>query len=404
MVVRTLGVLTVNKLFALFFGPVGITFLSHFQNVLRIMTLLQTDGIFKGVIRFISGDNISDVERRKYTSAGYLMSMLVVGVLFIALILSPSTYFKEFYPEGKRIYFLIIVLISVLVINTNQFFLAIIQSYRRFNVFAKVGIANVVIITISVVIGIQSGILYEALWAVGIGHVFVLIVTIIIVKRQTFQHIYLIVNKSLPFKELYGFVIMALSTFLCGALADFVVRLYAIDLFGALETGYWQALVKLSDNLKMVFVSTIGVVFYPTVSAYIANNQKSELKKFIWKFYQLNTLGLIVLFVVIYLFKSFIITLLFSDSFVPATEYMVWQLPGDFFSMLSIPLMYLFYSQKRVKAFVLIEVAGLLVYMLFIFVLVPIFQMKGLILANMVKAILVFLAVFFLQSKIFKKD
>jgi len=59
VLVRGISALTINKVFAVQFGAAGIALLSHFQNLTTIFSTIPNDGINRGLIRYLSPENIS---------------------------------------------------------------------------------------------------------------------------------------------------------------------------------------------------------------------------------------------------------------------------------------------------------------------------------------------------------
>ena len=83
VLVRGISALSINKIFAVQFGPSGIALLSHFQNLTTIITTIPNDGVNRGLIRFLSPEDNSIESKKKYFSAGWcrLYSFLVFEVL-----------------------------------------------------------------------------------------------------------------------------------------------------------------------------------------------------------------------------------------------------------------------------------------------------------------------------------
>ena len=82
---------------------------------------------------------------------------------------------------------------------------------------------------------------------------------------------------------------------------------------------------------------------------------KSDFKKEIFGFYKtvmpIFGIGLIVLYVL----KSFIVPLIFSDDFMPVENLFLWQLLGDFVKVLTLVISYQFLAKKMFMHFIMLE-------------------------------------------------
>src|SRR5690606_6889300 len=123
------------------------------------------------------------------------------------------------------------------------------------------------------------------------------------------------------------------------------VRQYALDQFGFHLTGLWQSVVKISDSYMSLFISTVGVVFYPQVSALVFDTDqlRKYIKDVLYIVIPVTAGGLIL----IYIFREPVLHILFSKEFTPAHHLIRFQLVGDFFGVISYLLIYIVSAQAR---------------------------------------------------------
>ncbi|HEX8014713.1 MAG TPA: O-antigen translocase, partial [Flavobacterium sp.] len=76
------------------------------------------------------------------------------------------------------------------------------------------------------------------------------------------------------------------------------------------------------------------------------------------------------------------IKLLFTDKFLPVATLFFWQLLGDFLKAASLILGFQFFAKKMTKAFIVSEIASLIILYLFSNYLVTPFGIQGVVIAQ----------------------
>ena len=84
-----------------------------------------------------------------------------------------------------------------------------------------------------------------------------------------------------------------------------------------------------------------------------------------------------VIMVVIYLSRDFIIQILFTKAFLPVSKLFFWQLIGDVFKAASVILGYQFYAKKLTKAFIIFELVSLSILYFSSIYFISIFNIEG---------------------------
>jgi O-antigen/teichoic acid export membrane protein len=169
------------------------------------------------------------------------------------------------------------------------------------------------------------------------------------------------------FKNLGEFVLMAASVLVFSKLLDFLIRDHAIQTFGFHQTGLWQSVVRLSDGYMMIFINTVGVVYYPQIASLIFDVEqlRSYLQGVIKVVAPVSAIGLLFVFFL----RDPILTILYSKEFTSAGILMPFQLIGDFFCILSYLLTYIISAQARTRIFIALQAGSAMIYVLFIILL-----------------------------------
>ncbi|MGB5927337.1 MAG: hypothetical protein WBH03_04145 [Cyclobacteriaceae bacterium] len=401
---RAVGFLLVNKMFALTMGPTGITLLSHFQNLIGLVTQIPNDGINRGVIRYLAGGTAGNdgTLTRRYTSS-ILWTALLMNGLVLLLSFFAFTAFSEFFlddftagfSDAGFIAWLFVLLILLLV---NLLLQAILLSYQRLRSYAILNSLVSLATVVAVAIGVQQGNRETALLSFAAGQASGVVFTAGYLVWKKLLPITRPVFSSIRFKKLSEFLLMAIVAMVFGRLLDFLVREYSIQTFGLDSTGLWQSVVRLSDTYLVFFSAVIGSVYYPHISSMIFHIE--GLKKFVRRILLSIAILTPFLLIIIYSYREFWLELLFTPYFSKAGFMVDFQLMGDYFYMLSFPLTYLLIAQTRTRTFIFLEVFAAVIYLGVIWYLIPRFGIEAIPAAHLYKSMAVFVLALLLNRRL----
>jgi len=161
-------------------------------------------------------------------------------------------------------------------------------------------------------------------------------------------------------KRLASFFSMTLFSGIMIPLIYLLIRNFIINNVGLNEAGYWEGTRKIS-NYYMLFIYTLfDMYLLPVLSE---DNKNIKFKAIILNFYKHILPLVLVGFIVIYVFKVFIIKLIFTVDFLNMKDLFGWQLIGDFFKIVSFTIAYQFMAKKMIRMYLICE----LLYMIFIY-------------------------------------
>jgi PST family polysaccharide transporter len=342
--------IALSKLIAMQFGPSGITLLAHFQNLTALYTSLPNDGINNGLVRYLAAEKGETERTRNILKAGLFLNLAVFLAVTFFLFLTPGIYFGPFFQGldlREQLYWILLFLPGMLLLLLFLFVLTKKLAYQQLRWYV-----------LAQTIAAAATIAFVA-WASATQTLAVTLLAYL--ASLSFPVWFLLPRfwKALPLlkfsispelKEslrlLGKFVLMALSVLICTKLVDFGVRSFMMQNYSVLQTGLWQGAVKLADSYTMVFLAVVGMVYYPRLSARMA--EPATLGKFLKPaFWGLSGLVLLGLFLV-YLLGDWLLLLLFRQEFVAARPLLPAQLAGDFFKLSSWLLAYLVMAQEKV--------------------------------------------------------
>lgn len=403
-VARTGSALVVNKLFALYYGPNGITLLAHFQNLVALLTTLPNTGVNVGLIKHLAHSEPSSDAYRTYFWAGFWFNFGTFLGALLALLLFPDFFLERFgngtlSPEGINLWLGLGIFVLLLL---QLFWLAVLLARQALRPY----------VCLSLLTSFCSILL--TWWAVGQVDLFSALLIFLVGQAVSgvvggwvlyLKNLIPAIKLKVPVsavKDLGKFLIMALSTLIGEKLVEFVVREIAIQRFSLYETGLWQAVVKISDSYSMVYVSILGMVYYPKIAALLP--QPAALREYVRSILLLLVPLVGVGLLVVGFLREFFILVLFQEEFLPAQDLMDYQLLGDFLKMAAFLFTYLMTVQARVKLFVVTELASGVLYVGLVAWLMPKLGLEGLPMAHAIRyALYLLLFLFLYRSYLFSK-
>jgi len=354
--IRLVTLFGLNKILAIYVGPVGYAAVGQFQNVIQLIASLSSGILYTGVTKY-TAEYIGDEKKQHAvwktaavsTLLGVFISSIFVLVLRVELagwLLKNEDYSDVFaWFSG-----------GLLFCSLNGLLLAIINGKKDIRLFV---LANICSSLLSLIFTSALTIIYGlhgALIALAIYQSLAFFVTLwLVMKRDWFSLSYCIGFAEVEILNgLSRFALMAITSAVCVPVTLIVIRSNVVEALGIDSAGYWEAMSRLSSGYLMLITTTLSVYFLPRFSEL---TEISELKKELLKGYILILpVALIFSFLIFYLRES-IISILFSSSFMKMEVMFSWQVFGDFFKIGSWLIAYLIMSKSFVKLYIISEIA-----------------------------------------------
>lgn len=395
---RAVTALVLNKVVALFYGPMGITLLANLQNLLSIVVQIPNDGVNRGTINIFQ---FAAPEEKYVILKKVLLYNFLLTIITTSLILIAHEYFWEkFYPVTAGISLPLVFTLTIFFIVGFYTLISVFQADRRYFRYA-------VITAISSFLLLSTGAItafffelkhFLSIYLIGQALAFVVVFLFFTKDYSYLKKIKLSKSQLDISKPILQFIIMAVSVWLFSFILDFIVRNYAISTFGYEATGQWQAVVKLSDQLKSVFIATAGAVFFTEISARISDSL--SLKKYISKTLTIILPLIFIALLTIYLLRIPILTILYSSDFIPSEKFMLYQLAGDFFAMSSYFFIYIIMAQRKAITFITFQAVSGAAYLFLIYFLIPFYGLEAMVMAHFIRYILFLVLVVFYSRRL----
>ena len=398
VLVKTATMFILNKILAVYVGPSGYATIGQFQNFIQMVTSFAGGAINTAVVKYTAeyGDNPSE-QRKIWQNAGTLVLLmsLIVAILVIVFQQPLSMYlFDSSEYQSVLLWFAIFLIFF----NFNALFLAILNGKKE---ILKLVIANIAGSLFSLA---MTGFLaykfqlYGALVALCIYQSIAFFITLVLCLKSDwfkFQFLFGQIDKVIATK--FGhYALMALVSVFFGNIAQITLRKIIINEFSLTYAGYWDAMNKLSGSYLMMASTTLGIYYLPKLSELKTYN---EVRQEIFYGYKIILPIAILSSLFIFIFKEWVVKILFTDSFIPMLELLSWQLIGDVIKIGSWIISFVMLSKAMTKIFVITETFFALSIIPLTIIFVKFFGFKGIAIAFTVNCLIYWIVCSFLTSK-----
>jgi len=382
-VVLKIGIgLVTSKILAVFVGPSGMALVGNLRNFTSSIESISTLGFQNGIVKYVAEYKEDKNQFQKIITTVFIC-LLVLGIVLSAVLY----FFASFWNEqifGNNLNYDIVFKVIALVLPWTAISIFLLSILNGLGKYEKVIWVNIIGNSISLLVSV-----YMIFHFKTFGALLSLVISPALLVFSTFYFI----NKEFRFfdeirfrnfdfqiiKNLSSYTLMALVSAIFGPLVILAIRNNVIVTLGMDQAGFWETMTRISTYYLM-FVSTILSVYFLPKLAIAKNNQ--ETKNVFWSFYKTIFPVFILVLILIYFSRFFIIKLLFTNSFIPVTALFFWQLLGDIFKVASLILGFQFFAKKLTLAFIVSELFSLGVLYFSSHYLILNFGIQGIVMAQ----------------------
>lgn len=380
VVIKVLSLLAINKILAIFVGPVGYSIIGQFQNALTTITTLASAGVNSGVTKYTAEFNNRPSRQKVVWSTATLTGLagtIIAAFSLIAFAESASIFlFKSREYTSSLIWAAVCLPLFVL----NTLLLAILNGKKEVMKFVLANIYNNIFMLIAVGFGAWIFGLKGALISLAASQSISCIFTLILCwKEPWFKFSYLWIKFDLKMaKKLFHFTLMAGATSIFGPVSQMIVRNHLIDMTGLISAGYWEAITRISGAFLLIIAMPLSVYFIPRIAEI---QSKAELRKEIINGYKLLIPVVISLAILIFIFREQLIRLLFSAEFNPMSNLFLFEMIGDVFRACGWLLSFYLLGKAMTRSFIFVEATVNLTFIGLAWILIDAFGLLGPVLA-----------------------
>lgn len=398
-IIKILSGLIVNKVISIMIGPSGLAIIGNFQNLLSILTTLGTGAINSGVTKYTAEYYNDHQKRKELIGTAFVVTIvcsLLIGIIFCFV---GEEVFHQIFKTSDYD-FIIFVLGGTLVFNSvNLLILSILNGYKQIKIYILANIVGSIASLILTTIFTFFFGMVGALLSLVLVPSFVLVFTLYISWKYKVEvnAIFSVAFNKKIFKNLIQYSLMAITSILAVSIVQILIRTYLSNKISIDAAGYWQAITKISDIYLMVITMALSTYYLPRLSE-INNNR--ELGEELIKGYKLIIPITMLSSGLIFIFKDFIINILFSSEFRPMRELFLYQLIGDNFKIMSWLLGYIMVAKAMTKIYIITEIGFSLIYYLFTVISVQYLGMNGATFSFAISYIIYFLVMIYIFRRV----
>ena len=353
--IRIIAGLFTSKFIAIFIGAEGLALVGNISSFLKAIQSFSALGFYKGVVKYIA-----DFKEKNEKLSEVLSTSFYIGFLSTMVSAFGCYYFAEHinaFLFGSSDYTYVIEILALVLpfYTLNAFCFAIMNGYSKYKFLLIINIIGQVAGLLITLLLIWQDRIDGALVAIAItpGLVFLITLVGILFRTSLVPFVKITSVSSKMLSKLSPYSVMALSSAVALPIVMILIRNYITGEIGLKETGYWEAMNRISDYYLMFVNSLIALYLVPKLAKI---NTKKDFRKEVISFYKNLLPYFIGLLLVMYFLRKLVVTLVFSDEFLPTSDLFLWQLLGDLIRVLAMVIAYQFLAKKMFSHFIILEI------------------------------------------------
>jgi len=380
---RVLSGWVINKVIAIYIGPEGTGLVEQFRNFLQTAQGLATMGISDGVTKYAAKYQNNRKQLSSFLASTYKI-VLITSIIAAVIITTFSSIINRML-FGERNFTLLIILTGILIpiLSVNLILQAILNGYQQYKKITYISIISHIATAILAFFLIMNYQILGALILIIVSQFVSFIASMFFIRSDMVQFFQFSLkqSKTAHYKRLYNYVIMALITAVTIPLFNILIRNQIFHFYTSdkgVHAGYWDGVKKISGLLLAFITPIFSLYYYPQLAKIHTNIEyKTELKKFFKQIFPFFFAGMLLL----YLLREWAIIIFFSKDYMPMKELFLWQLAGDFVRVLSLTIAFLMLARAHIVKYIVTEVGFWVVFYLLTAYLLPLFELKGVVMA-----------------------
>lgn len=398
-IIRIASGFVANKVVAIYTGPSGVALIGAFTNFISIVLTFANGAINTGVIKYTAEYENDDKKLKSLFSTSFQISLYCsafVGVILIVFssIFSDWIFNTSLYSNPIRVLGFTIILYAL-----NSLLISILNGKKQIKIYTIVNTVGSIVGLLFTLILVYYFKLEGALYAMVLSQSIIFFVTLFMITQSDwFSWDYFKQNLDVDIlKKLSHYSLMAIVSALTGPISQIIIRNMLISTHGMQAAGIWQGMMRISDGYLMLVMTALATYYLPKLASL---HTDTELRVEILQGYKLIIPVVFFSCLIIYVWRSYIIDLLYTPDFISMSNLFFYQLLGDFFKMCSWILAYLMLAKSMTKLFVITEIGFSLLYVLLGYICVIYFGVKGITIAFAINYFLYFLIIVYVFRKL----
>jgi PST family polysaccharide transporter len=395
---KSASALVLNKVVAVYIGPIGVALVGQFTNFFGIITNIGSGGIETGVIKYVAENQGNETNTRKLISTA-AFAMTFCSLLTALVVFLFASYFSNLIFKSQEYKFILyLVSLFLVLVSIKGLLMAVLNGHKEVIKYTWVNIItslSTLVLSLLLVAKYQlTGVLIALVVCQFIGFIITLFFT---VKYHWFKIAYFFqyFDKKV-LKNLSAYSIMTLVGSFSFPFTLFLVRDYIGNHLSWKEAGYWQGVWMISEGY-LVFI-TAGLSFYylPRLSEI---TDKKEFRSEIIRSSKIAIPIVSAMALFIFLVKRPLVNILFTSEFKPMLPLFKYQLLGDVIRIAGWIFSYQIISKGMTRLFIFTAVIFNFSFVILSVLFLRSFGLEGVSLAFCVNAFLYLIFMLFAFRK-----
>jgi PST family polysaccharide transporter len=361
--VKAISSLIINKVIVVFLGSPALLFVGNLKSVFTILQQISGAGVYEGAVKYLSGEY---KDRQTFILQACLTLMLLGFFISVALYFVLYDQILGLLPLGDNDRELIPWLTGGIVLSLLCFvFHTLMQSFFHGLKSYKI-IVQSTLISALLTLGVSTALICYANKIGLILSVFVpsviLLLTYCFHIRKSWHFGRVLFDKPFRlfvFKPVLSFTAMSAVAAIVFPSVLITIRTLLVEHSGVELASYWEGYSRLSLFMSGLAISSISLYYLPKLVE--ANTGQEMLKVVLWGVKFLFAVAFPAM-LLIFLFGSDVISLLYTTNFLEAIFLLKWELLGTFLKLLSFTVSFIMIAKKLTTVFVLSELISGLIF------------------------------------------
>ncbi len=399
-VIKILSGFISNKVIAIYTGPSGIAMIGQFCNFISIVSVVASGGINSGVTKYIAEYHGNDLKINKLIKVSFSITLFLTFITALIVL----SFYKQLSLllfggyEYKNIFLLLP--FFLIFISSNAFFLSLLNGFKDIKKYTLINVSSnisnlALIIFLSYYLK-TLGVLLSLL----LSNLIVFFVSIALVKKYSwfnFSNFTVKYDKATVLR-LFKYSLMAITTAITLPLTQILIRDYITQHMSIEAAGYWQSIGNISGIYLMFITSSLSFYYLPKLSEL---KDAASIRREIFNGYKIILPIVGILLLLIFLFKTTIIKLIFTEKFLPMENLFPYYCLGDFFKIASWLISFLMIAKAMTGIYIIMEVIFSFSFVLLSIIFLNKFGLQGVTIAYCLNYLTYFISLVLLFRKLF---
>ncbi len=331
---------------------------SQLLTVSNLFTFVLSFGLPVGIVKYVS----EWTSENKESDANDLMFQIIafgsiVSLVFVVIFFFVSGSLSELLFDSTE-YSLLVVICSLSF--PFVFILTVLDSFiRGLKQFAKYVKLSLILAFAGVIVPVVLVYFYGefgAALSIFVNSVFALILIVFFVHKNKLMSFKITTAPwNYKFDVIKNIMKLGVASLFVGLLDQLIyafLKTTIVKELGMIENGIYQCALSISNNYINIFFVTMSVYYLPVLSSIKEQNALNNEINIVIRF---TILLLLPIITISFVFRTFLIEILFSEEFLRAQDLLFYMFLGDFLKALSWVMGMWMIATLRIKAWVIID-------------------------------------------------